>query len=82
MRKATVKKIFLGRTYGDLGRIVNLRQAIDKGNKEYGVGYYFVEIDKEELEEYLKEDKDIICGLTLSNKYVEIDKNNIDNFIL
>ena len=80
MRKATIKKIFLGRTYGDLGKIINLRRAIYRG--EYGVKYYFVEIDKEELEEYLKEDKYIICGLTLSNKYVEIDKNNIDDFIL
>lgn len=82
MRKATIKKIFIGKTYGDLGKNINLRRAIYRGNGEYGVKYYFVEIDKEELEEYLKEDKDIICGLTLSNKYVEIDKNNIDNFIL
>lgn len=80
MKKATIKKIFLGRTYGDLGRIINLRQAIGRGKS--GVEYYFVEIDKEELKKHLEEDKDIMCALTLSNKYIEIDKTNIDNFIL
>ena len=81
MRKSTVKKMYVGKVYGDLGRIINLRQAIERGNGEYGVGYYFVEIDKDELDKYIEEDKDIMCVMTLSGKYREIDKTNVDSFI-
>ena len=81
MRKATVKKMYVGKTYGDLGRIINLRQAIERGDRQHGVGYYFVEIDKDELDKYLEEDKDIMCVKTLSGKYREINKSNVNSFI-
>lgn len=82
MRKATLKNFYIRSHYGNLGQIMNAREEISRGNGEYGVGWKFNEVSKEEFLNLLKNNSGeyIFCAKTLSGKYVEIDMEEMNNY--
>ena len=86
-RKATVKNYYVRNLVpGSLSDLVNARQEISRGNREYGVHWKFEEVDSVEFMELLESDgKDdsnsIFCIETLSGKFYEVDKEDIENKI-
>ena len=80
MRKAIVVKCFTRECYGDLGQIINAREEIARGGKNYGVYWKFNEVDVNEFLKEVEKNKKICCVKTLSGKYVEVDKSNLNRF--
>lgn len=81
-RKATATKYFVRSINGDVAQIINARQEISRESNDYGVYWKFEEVTKDEFIKEVKKDDKVYCIKTLSNKFIEVDKDNINNFIL
>ena len=82
MKKATARKYFVREIHGNTAEIINARQEISRGKGSYGINWKFKEVDKNEFLEELEKDEKVLCIETLSGKYVEVDKNDINKFNL
>lgn len=80
MRKPSAKKYFTRTINGSALQVVNARQEISRGSKEYGVNWKFEEVSREEFLNEIKNDDKMLCIQTKSNKFVEIRKDNIDKY--
>lgn len=78
--KAIVTNFYIREINGDASQILNARQEIARGNSAYGVNWKFEEVNKEKFLNEIELDTMVCCVKTKSNKYVEVDKNNIDKF--
>lgn len=82
MRKSTAIKYYTRCTSGHAEDIINARQEINRGNGSYGIGWKFEEVDKATFINEVNENYKICCIYTKSRKYIEVNNDNIDNFIL
>ena len=80
MSKATAIKFYTREVYGQLSQIMNAREEISRGKHEYGVGWKFEEVSKEEFLKAVEEDKKVCCIKTMSGKYKEVEKDDLYKF--
>jgi hypothetical protein len=78
--KATIAKCYVREVFGQLSEIVNARQEIAIGKKEYGIDWKFSEVDIEEFKTMLLEDNKVYAVETISGKIKEVDQNDIGKF--
>lgn len=78
MRKATAKEFLIRYIFGDIGQIINARQEISRGANQYGVYWKFHIVSKERFLNELEKDDKIYCIKTISNKFIEVNKDNIN----
>jgi hypothetical protein len=80
--KATATNFYVRDVFGQLSEIVNARQEIARGTADYGINWKFTEVSKDEFLKIVDADNMITCIKTKSNKFIEVDKNDISNFII
>lgn len=80
--KATAVKFYVCNIHNDLSQLVNARQAISRGSGDYGVNYMFVETNKKDFLKHIEANDRVCCIQIRSNKFIEVDKENISNFII
>ena len=78
--KARAIKFYVREINGSAIEIVNARQEISRGSKEYGVGWKFEEVSRDEFLQEIEKDDKVYCIETASRKFIEVDSKNIRNF--
>lgn len=81
-RKATATNYYIRHTHGQVSEVFNARAEISRGNGAYGVHWRFVEVTKEEFLKEIEKGNNVYCIKTLSNKYIEVDEDDINKYIL
>jgi len=79
--KATATNYYVREIYGSASHLIDAREEIQRAEYD-GLNRKFVEVDLSEFLEEVAADTKVCCIRTKSNKYVEIDKSNIDKFNL
>lgn len=80
--KATATNFYVREIFGQLSEIVNARQEISRGKADYGIAWKFIEVSKDEFLKIVSEDNKICCIKTRSGKFIEVNSENILNFII
>jgi len=76
--KATARKFYVREINRQVSEIANARQELSRGKKEYGINWKFKECTREEFLKAVEENKKFTAIETLSGKFIEVDKHDID----
>lgn len=82
MAKAQATNYFIRNINGSLSELVNARQEISRGASDYGVYWKFTEISRERFLDEVEKGNYICCIRSKSNKFYEIDKSDLEKYII